>query len=308
MRIKSYIFLLLVLSHNLAFSEKVLVITSAYNRPDFIELQDQTLKKFLKDDYEFVVFNDSPQPHMRQAIMDTCQRLGIQCINIPQSIHTKPYLKRLPGDNFQTPSVRNSNVVQYALDTMGFAHEGIVAILDSDMFLVKEFSIKQFLEGYEIGGVPQAYENRGIRIPYIWIGIAFLDMSKLPDRQSINFNCGKIQGVPVDAGGYTYYYLSQHPEIQVRYFPSFHSSNFSCPECLKRRENYPCPHNRNLLREIGLSERQIDFVHSGLENVEFFIEGTFFHYRSGTNWDKKTQAFHDNKTRIFNAYMEELLK
>ena len=37
---------------------KVLIYTYAYNRPDFIEIQHKTFQKFLKDDYEFVVFDD----------------------------------------------------------------------------------------------------------------------------------------------------------------------------------------------------------------------------------------------------------
>ena len=51
---------------------KVLVITHSYNRPDFIEIQHKTLKKSLKDEYEFVVFNDAKYANTRVAIEKTC--------------------------------------------------------------------------------------------------------------------------------------------------------------------------------------------------------------------------------------------
>lgn len=298
---KSICFFFLFLFQSFAFSEKVLIITSAYNRPDFIEIQHKTFEKFLKDEYEFVVFNDAREADLKSSIESMCLKLGIRCINIPQAIHSQPYLYRLPLENFNAPSVRNANVVQYALNNLGFSHDGIVAIIDSDMFLVKEFSIVDFLNGYQIAGVPQG-------IGYLWIGIAFLDMKNLPEKTSINFNCGKINTIPVDAGGYTYFYLKNHPEVSVRYFAPTHSSNLSCLECLRIDENYPCSHNTALLKKIGMDDYQIYFIQSGLQNVEFFIQGSFFHYRGGSNWDRRTQAFHENKTNLFNSYILKILE
>lgn len=288
-------------------AEKILIITSAYNRPDFIEIQYKTFQKFLQDDYEFVVFNDARTLPMQQAIESTCAHLGISCVNIPQAIHDLPYLKRLPTEGFHDPAVRNANVVQYALNNRGYAHNGIVAIIDSDMFLVKPFSIEQFLNGYDIAGVPQAYSKDGIKIEYLWIGIAFLNMAKLPEKELINFNCGKIHGVNVDAGGYTYYYLHKYPALKINLFSALHSTSLSCPACRSIRDHYPCNHNRKEFQASGLNDQQIDFLHAGLENVEFFINGTFFHYRSGSNWDHRTKEFHETKTRLFNDYLQSIL-
>ncbi len=46
--------------------EKVLIMTYVHSRPDFIELHDKTFKAFLKDDYEYVVFNDAPNVTMKK--------------------------------------------------------------------------------------------------------------------------------------------------------------------------------------------------------------------------------------------------
>lgn len=77
---------------------KLLVMTHAYKRPDFISLKEKTLRKFLKDDYEFVVFNDTRESQIHRAIIQTCRELNIRCILIPQEIHRRPYLPRMPGE------------------------------------------------------------------------------------------------------------------------------------------------------------------------------------------------------------------
>ncbi len=187
--------------NNLIFSTTVLIITHSFNRPDFIEIQDKTFKKFLKDDYTFVVFNDAPQEEISDKIIKTCNRLNVPCIRIPQSIHDAPYLERWPGEDYHHPVVRCANVVQFSLDTLGFDYDGIVMIIDSDMFLIKEFCVQEFLNGFDIAGVLQSRQH----IKYIWNGLVFFNMQTLPDKKTIDFNCGKIDGIGVDVGGHTYY-------------------------------------------------------------------------------------------------------
>ena len=99
--------LLMLSLTNHSIQSKVLIITHSYNRPDFIELQQKTFAKFLKDEYEFVVFNDAESnPDMFKKIEDTCKRCGIRCIKIPQAIHDKPYLHRWPGESNNHSCVR----------------------------------------------------------------------------------------------------------------------------------------------------------------------------------------------------------
>src|ERR1700730_829964 len=146
-----------------ALEAKVLIFTHSYNRPDFIEIQHKTFQKLLKDEYEFVVFNDAPEAPMEQNIRKVCNDCNIQCIRIPQEIHQRPYLMRLPGEYYNDPAVRNCNVVQYSLDVLGFAHDDILVIIDSDLFLVREFSFRDCLKDCDLAGLKQG-------VGYLWIG------------------------------------------------------------------------------------------------------------------------------------------
>lgn len=300
-----YILFSLIFSFSLA-AEKVLIFTYSYNRPEFIEYQYKTFEKFLLDDFEFVVFNDASDTAMRDKIEKTCKTLQIKCINIPQHIHNLPYLKRFPGEDFNHPSVRNSNVVQYSLNNLGFNHNGIVALFDSDLFLVRPFSIKKFMEGFGLSGMPQSRGNPDFLIDYLWIGLVFIDMYTIPDRRTLNFNCGQVEGISVDPGGHTYYYLNAHPEVPVRFLNVASWPFAVCKECAENNIRI-CLHNDKELRNWGFDNRQIDFIHKGPINSEFFLNGTFFHYRGGTNWDGQSANFHNNKLLLLKEYIENIV-
>ncbi len=93
----------------------------------------------------------------------------------------------------QQVSVRNSNVVQYSLDTFGFNHDDILMLIDSDMFLIKEFDVRSFMQGYDLAGFHKSCCNDTRRIQhteeiphtvYVWIGLIILDMRSLPCKEA----------------------------------------------------------------------------------------------------------------------------
>ena len=65
------------------------VVTSVVNNPIFIEIQYHTLKKYMKCEYEFIVFNDAKDfPDftngnditIKTQIEDLCGKLNINCM------------------------------------------------------------------------------------------------------------------------------------------------------------------------------------------------------------------------------------
>ena len=281
----TFFFLTLFNYNGSVLSKNILIITHSFNRPDFIEIQDKTFKKFLKDDYTFVVFNDATQEKVSNQIIETCNRLNLPCIRIPQPIHDAPYLERLPGEDYHHPCVRCANVVQFSLDTLGFDHDGIVTIIDSDMFLVKEFCIQDFLDGFDIAGVPQSRQH----IEYFWNGLVFFNMQTLADKKTINFNCGKVDGIGVDAGGHTYHYFKDHPQvIKNRIDTQYYPSDFIVSETTHENVKFLFSHDCN--------------------NFEFLLKNSFFHYRGGGNWDNQSEEYHAKKTAVLNAFINKCLE
>lgn len=285
---------------------KIWLFSYSHNRPDFIEIQYKTFKKFLLDDYEFVIFNDAKDEKMCEKIEHMCNKYCITHIRIPQEIHDRPYLERLPRERelYHHPTVRNCNVVQYSLDTLGFDHNDIVALFDSDLFLIKPFSIREYLKGSDLAGHLQIREH----INYLWIGLVFLDMAHMPNKSTLNFNCGEIDNIPIDAGGHTHDYLKQNPHTQVKYFSGHtYPDSFWCYQCIQNHQ-LTCTHTTSRLQEAGFNAPLIKFIQSGLTNTEIFLYDTFLHYRGGSNWNLQTPDYHERKTQILKTFIEEILK
>lgn len=281
---------------------EILIITHAFNRPDFIEIQHKTFKEFSLDNYRFVVFNDGKTDDMAQEISDTCARLNIECIRIPQEIHSRPYLYRLSREDYQHSCCRCANVVQYSLDVLGFNHDDIVMIIDSDMFMIKPFSTRDYMRGYQLAGLKQ---NRG-EVLYLWNGFVCLDMRTLPNKNSINFNCGEVNGERVDVGGYTYYYIKNNPSVKIRYVQAYYSGRLQCDPCNLAQKS-GCTHNSSALAEIGFDANQIKYIQTD-SNLEFLAENAFLHYRCGGNWNNKSPEYHQMKTNNLHAYLTTILE
>jgi len=281
----------------------ILIFTFAYNRPDFIEIQYHTLQTFLEDDdYEFIIFNDAQNANMVTNIQNMCTKLGLRCIRIPQEIHSRPYLQRWPGENYNHPSVRNVNVVQYSLNTLGFDNDDIVVLLDSDIFLVKPLCIREYLAGYDLGG----QQSSNGSVTYLWHGLAYLDMRTMPNRRTLNFNCGRVNNRPIDAGGHSYYYIQNNSNAKICWSYSYHTGSFRCSAC--RPDDFIiCTHNTQRLKELQFDDDQI-WLFQHIHNVEFCQGTTFLHYRGGTNWNRQHPSYHQRKTEALQHYLDLILK
>ena len=118
------------------------IITSVINSTEFIQIQYHTLKKYFKGDYDFIVFNDAKDfPDLtngedltiRSKIIDLCDYLDIECINVPNNHHEKMNMSDRHADTF------NTCVLTYQKD-----NPDKYLLIDSDMFLIDYFDIDKF--------------------------------------------------------------------------------------------------------------------------------------------------------------------
>lgn len=277
---------------SLLIEAKVLIFTYSYNRPDFIEIQYKTFKKFVLDDYEFIVFNDAIDDEMRLKIEQMCNTYHIRCIRIPQEIH----------DPIYNASVRNCAVVKYSLEKIGFAHDDIVALFDSDLFLIKEFSIKEYMQDYDIAGQWQNRDN----INYLWIGLVFLNMATMPNKTTINFDLGRIENSQTDSGGFTHYYLKNNPTTRVRWFDNIvYLADLTCNNC-KKNKTPICYHLTSTMKELEFSNPLIYLAYLSRNSIsEVYLKNTFFHYRAGSNWNCDSSEYHQQKTKLINNFFKQ---
>lgn len=302
---------------NNAEKADLLIITTAYNHPEYIVWQEKCLKKYLDDQYQLIVFNDAADEIIKQKIDDTCQSLHLKSIRVPQN-------NRPMGTIHTWASYRHGQAMDYALKTVGFDHKGIVAIIDSDLFLMKNFSIVNYLKGQDIAGIARGPENNSQG--YIWPGLIFFNMNTLTDKENISLAPYDPSGF--DTGGTLSLYLQAHPDLKKRFFEygrlKLYKNNtlislmsepsrgyvLKCTKCIdaiKKNQlslESECLHKKRLLKELNFKDSLITLIEQkkAPPGAEFILGDSFFHIGGGSGYveiDDFIKKYHHQQVKLF---------
>lgn len=270
------------------------IVTAVVNNPTFIEIQYNTLKKFFKGEYEFIVFNDAKSfpdftnggnTTIKNSIEMLCNKLEITCINIPNEQH----------------KINSSAAIRCA-DSMTFIlnyqkkNPDKYLLLDSDMFLIDYFDINKYSQ-YDCAVVLQSRNN--FKVNYFWNGIYYFDMTKMKNLDLLNWTC--CPGC--DVGGMMQEWLQK--QMKDKPIPNtdeirwknelFHTNNIYFIKHL-----WSCSWDiTELPTNMIESSPIIDFIKNDPRNSnnKFFCEiydNVFLHYRAGGNWLNEGMDLHYN--------------
>lgn len=266
------------------------------------------------------MFSDAPTEEGHQKIAAKCKRYGIRCIRIPQYIHEEPYylplnLPQIYGNHTIPSNVRHVHCVQYSLDTLGFDHDGIVVLIDSDMFLVRPLNISEYMKDSDITSFMKGSINeQGGTIGYLCPALTFLNMQTLPDKRSLNFNCGLVNGCSGDSGGFTHYYLQEHPHLRLRCFGSLYSGQMFCSDRFypnsHQNAQAPVEQKKAYWESQGFNKKEIKFLLKNPDTIQYFMEGKdawFLHYRGGTNYENLPSSYHAQKKSLVAQYLQDIM-
>jgi hypothetical protein len=266
------------------------IITSVVNNVDFIEIQYYTLKKYFKGDYDFIVFNDAKDfpdftndgdVTIKRQIEELCQKLNIQCINIPNNHHKNLVMSERHVDTF------NNHVLSYQRK-----NPDKYLLLDSDMFLIDYFDINKWIN-YESAIVLQSRNNTG----YLWPGLCYLDFTKMKNIDLFDWSiCPGF-----DSGGMTKEWLKL--QMSENTMPNTDEIRWTNKEFHTKtiyfiKHLWSCSWNQDELpNNLRDNKKLIDFFTKDIRNKngKFFCEiydNVFLHYRAGGNWLREGLHIH----------------
>ena len=275
------------------------VVTAVVNNPIFIQIQYYTLKKYMKCDYEFIVFNDakdfkdftnSGDLTIKPLIQQMCQKLNIQCINIPNKHHN------LNHRMYKEAGIRTADSMNYILEYQKHNPDTYL-LLDSDMFLIDNFYIEDYIK-YDCSVVLQKRKkiDKITDIHYIWNGLYYFNTYKLGNLNLMNWNC-----LPTtDTGGMMTTWLN----TKITEFPDIEEIRKNDNIILEKNNIHFIKYlaslewNINDLPEnITNNEKLVLFLLNDPRNVNNRIfseiyDNKFFHYRAGGNWENKDLKQH----------------
>lgn len=266
------------------------VITAVVNNPVFIEIQYYTLKKYMKCDYEFIVFNDAKgfpdfsngeNVHIKNEIENLCESLGIKCINIPNEQHMHNHC----------PVARCADSMNFILNYQ-IQHPDKYLLLDSDMFLIDDFYLTDYDE-YKCAVVLQSRKHYNIN--YVWNGLYYFDFNILPNIELLNWS----NKPGCDVGGM----MEQWLTTQTRNIPNTdeirHSDETFCIDNIYYIKHlWSCTWDESEMPEnIKNNDKLCAFIKSDPRNRngKFYCEiydKKFLHYRAGGNWERRGMNIH----------------
>jgi len=291
------------------------IISVHINEPRFIKYQKKLLDKFMEEDFEFIIFDDSQNRYNQIAkkvnsqieditneIILICDELDIKRIPIPISVHDSPETVHLNRSHrIDDPAGWCSNSIQFAVNYCrdNFKEESEVVLnIDSDMFPISKLNISKFMDGNPLAGVPQQRTSNGITVNYIWNGIFCFVPSSIEwnlfnwdlinNKQNPSLNC--------DVGGEMSKYIEKNPNYKkIMHLPSM-QWNLSMDKVL----DFISPDNKIL-----------EFINNDPRNdkknpfSEIYHPG-FLHYRAGGNWDSYVE--HERRKEILFNSIEKLIE
>jgi hypothetical protein len=237
------------------------IYTIADKSPQFIGWQVKSFKDHLKDDYEFIVMNNSSSLDLDEAIQGECLAAGVKWINVENK-------------DFSHPCFACSAPVQEIIDKyISQDRECISAIIDSDLFLMRSFSFEGCLGNYDIAGLSQARDAGTEIIEYIWNAFMIISPTA-PNITKLKMWPGTLNHAHSDVGACSYFYFLYN-DVKWKKLPSTGIITEH-------------PQVMELIPERVRNEYDLSY------QMEV-LEGSWIHLRGGSNWNYQPKELYDNK-------------
>ncbi len=197
------------------------IFTLADKRPDFIEMQYNSIKKHWKGDSEYIIINNAiSSPNSFEQINQICHSLNIKCIPVE-------LLENLNNGTFSGNVYKNVNTACLYPLTWLFQEKldntELLCFIDSDMFFINDFNTNEILIKEDLIYMPQ---YRGT-FEYIAPAIVFLNLNNVKNYKEINWNFSNTEAGVTDVGGCTNVFLKNNETIPKKYIEQYSISQLS---------------------------------------------------------------------------------
>ncbi len=257
---------------------KISVLTVVFNKPEFIQYQYLLLKKYLKNEFDFFVYNNSNDPKLKEEIKQVCEINSIKYYEVPQEIQSP-----------NTPSHRAGISLDYSIkhNIQNYNTENLI-VLDSDMFIIDYFDFEKEVDS-DFKGIKQKRNH----VYYYTNQLFFAKIKNLQKfDKAIKFPPGNIDGVNTDCGGYLYYYFNGNKNIIHKDLNQMINSQTLTSEDIEKSEIFASDEN---LKKYFLKETE---MFQDKKNFSEIYQSKFLHFRAGSNWinieQEKNQSRQEN--------------
>ncbi|MBI2720863.1 MAG: glycosyltransferase family 2 protein [Bacteroidetes bacterium] len=160
------------------------ILTVAFNNELLLAHQIRLLNKNLKDDFVFIVVDNSSDKKKRKQIKEICLRSKIGYISMPEN----PFKICSDSHGICLNWIFKNYITVVKPDYFGF--------IDHDVYPVKSTSLIKMLEEQDVYGHRQGMDDYW----FLWPGLSFFKFSKVKDIH-LNFLTSALGKRHLDTGG-----------------------------------------------------------------------------------------------------------
>lgn len=240
---------------------KISIFSFAVNDSFPIDIAHRQFKKYLKDDFEYILFNDAFDPKMEQNINIITSFNNIKSVRVPQDIH-----------KIQNPSEGYAATLNWAVQEYAVKNNcEIIVLIHTDVFPIQDVNISSIIENNIAASTVEYKIIDGKGIIYFYPAFTIINMTLLQNPKDIDF--GLEPGL--DCGGKTKYFIENNPE-KVKFLENSQVLNY-----ISTAQNTPfLQYFRDDLFICGKYGLSAGWVANG-----------FYHYMAGSQWNSYFPSF-----------------
>lgn len=253
---------------------KISVFSFAVNDKFPIDIMHRQFIKYMKEDFEFILFNDAMDAQMEQNINTITSFNKIKCVRVPQHIHA-----------IQNPSEGYAASLNWAVHDYA-VNNGceIIILIHSDIFPIYNISITEILGKNIVASTCEFRIKNNSGITYFYPALTIVNM-KLLNPMELDF--GLEPGL--DVGAKTQNFVKNHADS------------------IKFISNYQIDHMIGTLLDNPIVEyykADLAICRSHGLSAGWIAEG-FYHYMAGSQWNSENPIFasgHRQRMDLFLKY------
>jgi hypothetical protein len=252
---------------------KISIFSFAVNDKFPIDIMYRQYLKYIKEDFEFILFNDAIDARMENTINSIAFDNKIKCERVPQNIHST-----------QNPSVEYAATLNWATHEYAIKNNcEVIVFVHTDVFPICDVNISDIIGNNVVASTTEFRIINGKAITYFYPALSFINIKILKNADELNF--GVCSGL--DVGGKTNEFIIKNHNL-VKFIPNHQSSYFLAT---LQEEDFFTKYFRSdldICKKYGL-------------NAGWIAEG-FYHYMAGSQWNAGNQILaegHKQRMSLF---------
>lgn len=254
---------------------KTSVFSFSVNDKFPIPIAYRQYKKYMKEEFEYILFNDADNPQMEANINVITSYNNIKCIRVPQNIH------KIHNPSASYAETLNWSIHEYAINN----NCEIVILSHTDIFPICDIIISNIINNNIIASTAEFRLVNGKGIHYLYPAFTIVNMGLLKNPKELDFSLSP----GLDTGGKTKDFVEKNQQL-VKFLP-----------------NYQAEYMAAILSSDPISkyfEEDIKICRKHGISAGWVSEG-FFHYMAGSQWNSDNPTFakgHKQRMDLFLKY------